>query len=294
MSLDNTPLISIIVPCYNYGNFLTDCLNSVLSQKYSNWECIIVDNASTDNTKNISELFVSQDSRFKYTYLIKKGVSAARNSGIQNSSGKYILPLDADDKIGADYIFEAVAILEKEPLLKVVYCEAMLFGEVAKKWDLPPFSMKKFLMENIVFCASVFRRSDYDATPGFNEEMDIGFEDWDFWLYMLQKEEQIYQIPKIHFYYRIRTSSRNNQLDDAKQKLLRKKIYTHHKNLYEQHLNFSDLIFDLNSANNQLKTDQIELVALKNDFQKFEKMKSYKLFKQAEIIHNFLKKVFKL
>ena len=78
-------LVSIIVPCYNQGLYLKECLESILQQTYSQWECIIVDDGSSDNSEQIANSFSEQDSRFRYIYQSNQGVCAARNNGIKIS-----------------------------------------------------------------------------------------------------------------------------------------------------------------------------------------------------------------
>ena len=87
------PLISVIVPCYNHGQYLEEAINSILNQSYPSVEIIVVDDGSTDNTKIIAEKF----KLVKYIYQPNQGLSAARNKGINNSSGAYLVFLDADD-----------------------------------------------------------------------------------------------------------------------------------------------------------------------------------------------------
>ena len=112
-------LVSIIVPCYNQAIYLTECLNSVLNQTYSNWECLIIDDGSPDNTFEIANLFIEKDKRFKYFKKENGGLSSARNFGIKQSFGEFILPLDADDKIHQDYISEVVKIFVKDETITV-------------------------------------------------------------------------------------------------------------------------------------------------------------------------------
>ncbi|MEJ0030732.1 MAG: glycosyltransferase family A protein [Bacteroidota bacterium] len=114
-------MVSIIVPCYNQAEFLADVLNSVISQTYSDWECIVVDDGSPDNTTEVAAQFTSRDQRISVVTKKNGGLSDARNFGILRSKGKYILPLDADDRIGPDYLKLAVEALEKDPSLRVVY-----------------------------------------------------------------------------------------------------------------------------------------------------------------------------
>jgi glycosyltransferase involved in cell wall biosynthesis len=92
-------LVSIIVPCFNQGHYLNDALNSIMLQTYKHWECIIVDDGSTDSTATISKEWVNKDNRYKYFYQSNKGLSSARNTGIDCSSGDFIQFLDADDII---------------------------------------------------------------------------------------------------------------------------------------------------------------------------------------------------
>ncbi len=248
------PIVSVIVPCYNYGRFLSEALESVRKQSFTDWECIVVDNGSTDNTKEVMQGFVNVDKRFRYFLHENKGVSKARNFAIKNCLGKYILPLDADDKIGHDYLMEAVKVLENKPALKIVYSEAQLFGEVNRKWENPDFSIENMLKENCIFCSAFFKKEDFDKTKGYNEEMLIGFEDWNFWLELLRSGGEVYKIPKVHFYYRVRKSSRNNTLGAEKQKLLRRQIYQNHKDQYEKYLNISDTVFEWYQKKELLKT----------------------------------------
>jgi glycosyltransferase involved in cell wall biosynthesis len=249
---NKTSLVSIIVPCYNHGIFIREALQSIQKQTYNEWECIIVDNGSTDNTRKIAEKYSRSDKRFRYIYLQQQGVSKARNIGINNSLGKFILPLDADDKIGSDYLIKAVKVLEKNDSVKIVYCNAELFGALNHKWELPEFTMQNMILENCIFCTAFFRRVDYDKTRGYNEQMIMGFEDWDFWLELLKTGGEVYKIDKTLFHYRIRSESRNSQLDAEKQKFLRKQIYRNHKELIEKYLEIPDVLFEYYTAKESL------------------------------------------
>ncbi|WP_317897484.1 glycosyltransferase [Aurantibacillus circumpalustris] len=247
-------IISIIIPAYNYGNYLGECLDSVLAQTYSNWECVIVDNGSTDNTAQVAKSYVAKDPRFIYVHTEQKGVSFARNKAIELSKGKFILPLDADDKIASTYLEKAEKILRTKKDIRVVYCDAELFGASTGKWILPTFTLKGLLMENSIFCSALFRKSDFNTVGGYNIEMKEGFEDWDFWIRMLKTGESVYKIPEILFYYRIKPASRNSVLDQEKQLVLRRRIYINHKDVYDKMFDLSELIFNYHSVAKKLKS----------------------------------------
>ena len=90
------------------------------------------------------------------------GPAKARNVGISAARGKYILPLDGDDKISSDYIQKAVAVLEANNKVKVVYCEAEKFGDKSGYWKLKPFSRKALALENMIFVSAFYRKSDWE------------------------------------------------------------------------------------------------------------------------------------
>ncbi|MES2680313.1 MAG: glycosyltransferase [Bacteroidota bacterium] len=244
MDSGKNTIVSIIIPAYNHGSYIRETLDSVLAQSFSDWECIIVDNGSTDDTGTIVKAYVSKDSRFHYHFIEQKGVSFARNTAVQLSKGEYILPLDSDDKIAPAYIEKAVKIIKGDKNIKVVYCDAELFGAQKRQWTLPEYSLKGLLLENSIFCTALYRKSDFEAAGGYNENMKEGFEDWDFWIKLLKNGGQVYKIKEILFYYRIRPESRNNSLNEEKQRRLRKQIFQNHTELYQKVFSVPDLLFE--------------------------------------------------
>jgi len=204
--------VSIIVPCYKQAEFLPETLDSVLSQTYPNWECVIVNDGSPDNTEEIAKLYCDKDQRFEYVSKKNEGLSSARNTGIVNSKGEFILPLDADDLISPTYLEKSVDHFLRFPETKLVYCKAEKFGKENCYWDLPPFNYEQFIWSNCIFCTAMFRRADYDQTGGYNENMVHGFEDWDFWLSLLKKEDAVYRIDEVLFHYRTKESSMITEL----------------------------------------------------------------------------------
>lgn len=96
------PLISIVVPVYNVSKYLRKCLDSILAQAYTNWECILVDDGSTDDSGQICEDFNKIDRRFRVLHKSNQGVSAARNTGIKESTGEWLYFCDADDEMLSD------------------------------------------------------------------------------------------------------------------------------------------------------------------------------------------------
>ena len=169
------PTLSIIVPCYNQAEYLPETLDSVLRQTFQDWECIVVNDGSPDNTSQVANRYVELDSRFKLVESENKGLSGARNTGIRASSGQFILPLDSDDIIMPQYAQLAMERFERFPETKLVYCQAKKFGAVNEFWVLPDYNWDKFIFENCIFCSCIYRRSDFDKTAGYNENMKVGW-----------------------------------------------------------------------------------------------------------------------
>lgn len=231
----NEYLVSIIVPCYNQGCYLEETLDSVLCQTYQNWECIIVNDGSIDNTADIAKAYLEKDPRFKYIYQNNSGLSSARNTGVQHSNGYFILPLDSDDLISSEYISLGVAAHENDPDLKIVYCRADLFGIHSGEWQLPEYSLERMLGRNCIFCSAIYKREDYDKAGGYKTNMKYGYEDWDFWLSILENGDKVYKIDKILFHYRVRKRSMARSLDSAKTSCLRHQIWQNHRELYSKY-----------------------------------------------------------
>lgn len=226
------PLISVIVPCYNQGQYLDECLQSVLDQTYKNWECIIVNDGSPDNTEDVAKKWTEKDARFKYLYKENGGLSSARNAGINMALGKWILPLDSDDRIETSYLEQAVPLFKKN--CTIITGKVEFFGERSGKWQLPLFSYKNLLLENIIVCTSFFQKDDWFNVGGYDENMKMGFEDWEFWIRILNgKQEKLYTIDKVCFYYRIKKKSMiietTKNADSIKEY-----IYEKHKEIYEE------------------------------------------------------------
>lgn len=212
--------VSVIIPCYNCGKVIFDAINSVKEQSFSDWEIIIVDDGSTDketiailnqfeNDKNIR--LIRQDNR---------GPAHARNIGISQSRGEFILPLDADDTISPYYMAEAVPILEYNPNIGIVYCRAQKIGKETGEWNLPEYSSQRMAFDNVIFVSAFFRKSDWDLVGGFPAYTRLGMEDYAFWLRILRLGREVYRINKILFNYRIQNTSRSTIFNSDKEKMV--------------------------------------------------------------------------
>lgn len=228
------PKVSVIIPCYNLGVFLDEAIASVWEQTFADYEIIVVDDGS-DDLLTQAKLAELKTSGIQIIKTDNQGVSAARNCGIVEAHGEYILPLDADDRIAASYLQQAVEVLDTRKDVGIVYCEAYLFGALNGPWEIPEFSLIHQLLDNVIFSAALFRREDWEKVGGYDEKMYSGWEDWDYWLRLLKMGVQVVRLPEPLFYYRIRQNSRDRSLSLRGKLLLLFRIIGNHWTLYCRH-----------------------------------------------------------
>lgn len=227
-------LVSVIIPCYNQGNYLGEAIDSVLASSYKNVEIVVVDDGSTIY-KNLLNDFQSENIRIIYQH--NQGVASARNNAIKAAKGKYILPLDADDKIHENYIQKAVELMESDADLGIVYCDAELFGSICAKWEIPEYAFPDILGSNTIFSSAFLKKSDWEKVGGYKVEMNSGFEDWEFWLSLIETGVKVHKIPERLFFYRQHNQSRTADLikKNSVQEMI-VQIIRLHPNLYAQNL----------------------------------------------------------
>ena len=229
------PKVSVVIPCYNHGDFLIETLDSLQSQTFTDYEIIVVNDGSTDEA-TVTLLQSLNRSKTRVFHTSNMGVSAARNRGVAEAKGEYILPLDADDKIGSNYLELAVNVLETRPEVAIVYCERVLFGEREGVDSLPDYDPRALLVDNCIYPAALFRKGDWKTVGGYSEKMVHGWEDWDFWISLSELNKQVVKIPKPLFFYRVRNESRDHSLQFHQKIAMMSVMLLRHKRLYLRNL----------------------------------------------------------
>lgn len=273
------PIISVIMPCYNQAPYMPDALQSLLDQDYPHWECIMVNDGSTDNTEEIAMQWVNADDRFKYFYKPNSGVCETRNYAIKQAIGKYLIPLDGDDKISPTYFTEAIDIFEKDPAVKLIYSDTILFGDRDDKIINPSFEYEKMITENQIFNSAIFKRSDFLQTVGYNPNMVYGIEDWDFYLSLLKPIDKVVKLDAFHYYYRIKAVSRSTGVnqDAERNNAMLLQMFKNHTSLFLEYFN--------------PVRDHIEAKAFKKDLEWHYNTPEYRLGRILFAPFRFLKRV---
>ncbi len=199
--------VSVVIPCFNHGEFLPEAVASVVAAKRDDVELIVVDDGSTDERTRTG---MGRLGKQGITVIRQgnQGLAAARNAGILASKGDYIFPLDADNRLRPAYIEHAMRILDGNPQVGVVYGDAEYIGARAGLWHVGPFDRNRLLQWNYIDACAVYRRSIWEQNGGYDGTMPVqGLEDWDFWLGALEHGWQFAYVPEVLFDYRVAKES---------------------------------------------------------------------------------------
>ena len=195
-----SPEVSVVIPCYNYGRFLRETVGSLQKQSYQDWEAIIVDDGSVDDTANCVAALAQEDARVLYVYQSNQGVSVARNRGAELARGKFVLFLDADDLLTAAKLQAHVEHFRRCPSVDISYSKFRYFSDnkpdeffanygldSQREWSRPVsgcgrVSFPVFIRKNnLPLQAAIFRHSLLQRAGLFDQGMRA-LEDWDYLL----------------------------------------------------------------------------------------------------------------
>ena len=229
--MSSQPLVTIVMPAYNAAPYIAESLDALLTEDYPQLEIVIVDDGSTDDTAEIARRYVRKDSRIHLVTQPNSGVCSARNRGIREARGEYILPVDADDILLPGFIAWAVGQMEQYPKVKVVVPRAEFFGARQGEWRLPAYSPKLLARKNMIPATSLYRRSDWQRVGGYCETLQAR-EDWEFWINVLKEGGEVVTSPKMGLRYRIHPHSKRMTDRRMKRQII--------ENLNERHPEFME------------------------------------------------------
>lgn len=175
---NSRPTATIVITCFNYGNYLAEAIDSALAQSCSPVEVIVVDDGSTDDTRQVA---LHYRDRITYLYQANSGVSAARNAGIRIARGEFVLTLDADDTLDRDCVAKCVNHLQANPEAGFVYTQARSFGRLQRNTTYPDYDLKRLKKQNFVNHSALVRTSIMRAHM-YDESFTGGLEDWNLFL----------------------------------------------------------------------------------------------------------------
>ena len=207
------PTSTIVIPCFNHGEFVLAAVASAEDSAGVPFELVIVNDGSTDPF-TIEILEGLRAAGYRILDQPNRGLSAARNAGIRAARGRYILPLDADNRIRPSYLRRAAEVLDAAPEVGVVYGDAALFGTRGGPWRMPEFDLEEMASCNLIDACAVFRREVWEQSGGYDENLR-NWEDWDYWLSVAEAGWKFVHVPEVLFEYRVQSESLSSGLDKA-------------------------------------------------------------------------------
>ena len=231
MELQVNHKVSIIITVYNYAEYVAQAIQSALDQSYANKEVVVINDGSTDNSSEAIKPFLEQ---VTYIEQENQGVVAARNNGAAASSGEYLLFLDADDYLSADYLEHAVKVLDENPQVAFVYGDINVFGKKVYKISGREWNVNSLLLTNYIGLVSLMRKKAFEEVGGFSHDMNKkkSYEDWDFWLTLADFEYQGKYDNRLQFNYRKLNQANRNKAGLFAKIQLRLPLVLRHKRLY--------------------------------------------------------------
>ncbi|MBE8722313.1 glycosyltransferase family 2 protein [Sphingobacterium pedocola] len=232
-------LISIVIPAYNVSRTISETIDSVLKQTFRNFEIIVVNDGSRDETEGVVINYANRFREVKLYNQENKGLPATRNEGFGFSKGNFVIFLDGDDKLDPRYIETCYQKFKKYPDLDLVYTDTLLFEAKEGIFDLPDYSYKQLLAGNCIPATAMIKADNFREVGMYDVSLKMT-EDWELWIRYLAKFPNVYQVKLPLFHYRKRLSSdsmtdlnsmNNYDISD----LARLYIYQKHYNLFTQY-----------------------------------------------------------
>lgn len=219
-------MISICIPAFNQGEYLEDCLDSVYNQTVQAHEIIVVNDGSTDNTREIAERYTFKElpqieSPVRVIHQVNKGLPSARNTGIMNATGQYILFLDADDVLMENAI-EKITSAIAQTNADIIAPSFRTFGKAEQDVILQAPTMDEMKVANRLGYFSAIRKSALLEIGGYNPRMRWGYEDYDLWFDLFKRNKTLCVLQESLVMYRVKEKS---MIHDAQ---------AHHSELIEQ------------------------------------------------------------
>lgn len=236
-------MVTIIVTSYNYGQYLDECINSLHNQTYKNIEIIIVDDGSND-LFTLNKLHELKKHGENIIHIENSGVSVARNIGVQNAKGNYIIFLDGDDKLAPQFVEKVMEIQNKNEDVLLIYSYTRFFGAANRLRILGNHpNYNRLLINNYYFgITCLLHKNRILQVGGFNAKMRHGIEDWEFFIRYCYQGMKVGRVNSALFYYRIKSISRTQMISKSVKKtlLMRMEIISNNLDLYSEH--FEQLI----------------------------------------------------
>jgi glycosyltransferase involved in cell wall biosynthesis len=265
------PLVSIIITCFNQAHCIANTLKSVVAQTYTNWECIIVDDGSEDDSTEVIKEFIKDDTRFTYLFQDNQGVARARNKGFALATGCFINFMDGDDTFLPDKLKEQIQVFKDNPEIAVCICDHQFYSESNNKYTYFEFSkietkpLEQFLYKwhngiTLPLHSPLYKRSIWnkDELP-FPEDYKYRCEDWVFNVLVALKDLNYYMLDKVLCSYHIGDGNYTNNTKSLTAAAIKASLYLKPKLPEQYQEDFIDTTI-ANNLNMYLESEKINIL----------------------------------
>ncbi len=209
-------MISIIIPSFNQQEYLSDAIDSALAQTIP-CEIIVVDDGSTDNSLAIARRY---GNKIKVISQVNKGLASARNTGIMNMTGDFLLPLDADDILKENAVEKIQEVIDKDPRADIIAPSFKTFGTTNQEVIIQDTNVMQFLYANRIGYFSAIRKSKLLEIGGYSPRMTWGYEDYHLWINLLNRGAKLVTMKDILVLYRTKENSMITTADAHREELM--------------------------------------------------------------------------
>ena len=275
--------VTVVVPCFNYGRYVRDAVESALRQEDADVRVVVVDDGSTDG-RSPRQCDRCAAERVRVIHQENRGLPVARNRGAAGATSEFLVFLDADDWIEPGFVATLAAALRREadPRISHAYSQQRIHGrDVSSVWAVPDWDPLMMMVTNLHPVTALVKRDRFEAAGGFNENMRDGYEDWDLWLKFVERSWRGLRVPEPLFVYRRYGHATMISHAVARHEELFRAIVANHASLYREHAD--ELIATMNLLlrrhdMNWLDEsgEPINLLALKRQRERYESMAAVK------------------
>ena len=241
--------VSVVIPCYNLGEYLREAVGSVLCQTYPPLETVVVDDGSTDEA-TLRALDDCQQAGVRVLHTPNRGAPAARNYGIGETHGEYVLCLDADDILLPTFLEETVQALAKSADVGIVTTHVEFFGTSTGVWSPTEGKLSSLLWKNRIASASLFRRKCWEETDGY-VDLDA-CQDWNFWISIVKRGWRWTVVPRVLYRYRRRPGSISDVYQEQMSRIFREMVALH-ADIYREH--YEEILVEMKAELDRLVRD---------------------------------------
>lgn len=261
--INNFAQIAVIIPCFNDGATLEAALASVKAQLLPAAEVVVVDDGSSEQlTINlIDKLIVDGYPGLENLYVMRQanqGPSMARNRAIECCKSPWIFPLDADDLMRPTALDSLWNAAKEDPSRGIIYGSVRFFGGRSAVSDFPKYNESVMALGNVIPVSALFKREAWSDVGGYQVAMNHGWEDWDFWLSLLERGEQVHQLQAVILDVRVKNKSRNRGWSSAERQQIVNILVSHHHDFFCKHI--ATLLDRVSDLEHQRQTSRYQII----------------------------------